>query len=46
MLLSINGQNPQPRLIGKAVEILKTMPAGEERRSLEELATYIVNRNI
>jgi len=32
--------------IGKALEILKNMPAGEQRQALEELAVYIVNRSI
>ncbi len=32
--------------IGKAVEILKSMPEGEERQALEELANYIINRSI
>ena len=32
--------------IQKALEILKTMPAGLERQALEDLTGYIVNRNI
>jgi geranylgeranyl pyrophosphate synthase len=32
--------------IQKAHEILKTMPAGPERLALEDLTSYIVNRNI
>ena len=32
--------------IKKALGILKTMPKGTERQALEELADYIVNRNI
>ncbi len=32
--------------IDKALEILKTMPAREERAGLEELANYIINRSI
>ena len=32
--------------IDKALDILKTMPAGDERQALEDLADYIVNRNI
>jgi len=32
--------------IDKAMGILKTMPAGVERQALEDLAGYIVNRNI
>jgi geranylgeranyl pyrophosphate synthase len=32
--------------IEKALGILKTMPEGTERQALEELADYIVNRNI
>jgi geranylgeranyl pyrophosphate synthase len=32
--------------IDKAMGILKTMPSGVERQALEDLAGYIVNRNI
>ena len=32
--------------IDKALDILKTMPIGEEHQALEDLASYIVNRNI
>lgn len=32
--------------VEKALGILKTMPEGTERQALEELADYIVNRNI
>lgn len=32
--------------IVKALDILKTVPAGVERQALEELTDYIVNRNI
>jgi geranylgeranyl pyrophosphate synthase len=31
--------------IQKALEILKTLPAGPERLALEDLTGYIVNRN-
>jgi geranylgeranyl pyrophosphate synthase len=30
----------------KALEILRTVPVGVERQSLEDLTDYIVNRNI
>ena len=33
-------------LVEEAIQILMFMPAGEERRALEELARYIVNRKI
>jgi geranylgeranyl pyrophosphate synthase len=32
--------------IEKALEVLKTAPAGPERQALEDLTGYIVNRNI
>lgn len=32
--------------IDKALEILSNMPSGEERQAMEDLAGYIVNRNI
>jgi geranylgeranyl pyrophosphate synthase len=38
--------NDARSMVEGAIRILKDMPAGEERRALEELARYIVDRNI
>jgi geranylgeranyl pyrophosphate synthase len=34
------------KLVTDAIQFLKDMPAGEEKRALEELALYIVDRNL
>ncbi len=53
LVQSIRGSNATSRsmqeartFIDQALDLLKTMPEGEERQALEELATYIVNRSI
>jgi geranylgeranyl pyrophosphate synthase len=38
--------NDAKSIVEDAILILKDMPAGEERQALEELARYIVNRNL
>jgi geranylgeranyl pyrophosphate synthase len=53
LVQSIRGSNATSRsmhearaFIDQALDLLKTMPEGEERQALEELAAYIVNRSI
>ena len=41
-----NSMKEAHQFIANAQEILKTMPASQERQALEELADYIVNRSI
>jgi geranylgeranyl pyrophosphate synthase len=41
-----NSMKEAQKFIAKAQDILKTMPACQERQALEELSDYIVNRSI
>jgi len=43
---SMRSMNEAKVFIEKAMQILKTLPGGEERQALEELANYIVDRSI